>query len=179
MNLEKSVRNFLFYVRISWSSVACKAWVIIYSHFLHLFGFHPFMINWINFLYVRHIHKGIGVGIIGLMPWVSTLGLLALFDLMPQLIITSCFSHPMGRCIVLFRVFWKREYVIEFQTCKGIRDHNLSAFLLFESPNFFFPNVTECLWVAVIAEAILIAKGWMSYNLWFQLGRCIYTQLLN
>ena len=56
--------------------------------------------------------------------------------------------------------------MIEFQTCKGIRDRNLSAFLLFESPNFFFfPSVTECLWVAVKAEAILIAKGWMSYNL--------------
>ena len=82
------------------------------------------------------------------------MGLLALFGLMPQLIITSYFSYPMGRCRVLSTVVLKREYVIEFQTCKGIRDYNLSAFLLFESPNFFFPQ-----WVTLTAEAILMAKG--------------------
>lgn len=61
----------------------------------------------------------------------------------------------MGRCRVLFRVVLKREYVIEFRTCKGIRDHNLSAFLLFESPNS--PLTPQ--WVTVTAEAILMAKG--------------------
>lgn len=60
---------------------------------------------------------------------------------------------------MLFRVVLKREYVIEFQTCKGIRDHNLSAFLLFESPNSrpLPPQTPQ--WVTVTAEAILMAKG--------------------
>lgn len=139
MNLRKQMRAlsffFFFFCQDQFDFGACEVWSDHWAvtSFIPLF----FIIHWI--LSVSQAHMlGIIVlefGILGLVPWVSTWGLLAWFWSDAIVGDFFLFFQLMGKYIAL-RGFKGEECLIEFQVCKEIRDHNSSPFLLFESPDF-------------------------------------------